>query len=257
MDHDLYVKLETLRIAPPGACRTFEQRLAIEQRWTEEFTAGAMREYRRFLYLAATCGHRVSPSPAVDAVWHLHLLYTRSYWDDLCGRVLQKPLHHDPATGALEEKARLVDDYRLTLQSYERCFGEPAPTLYWHAPHKAAGDQSAHVPRLRSWLASRTTQVTSVALLLVLVTGVTVSRVLDWVVPLGLFAGTATLALWWKSRSRKTDRDPSSTPPACGGGWGGHSDSRHHGSDDAGGSSGDSSCSGGGDGGGGCGGGGD
>ncbi len=41
-------------------------------------------EYRRFAFLAATAGHPVTPSDAVDQAWHLHLTYSRDYWDRFC-----------------------------------------------------------------------------------------------------------------------------------------------------------------------------
>jgi hypothetical protein len=35
--------------------------------------------------------HIVTPSEQVDQVWHLHLTYTRSYWDEFCPNVLGQP----------------------------------------------------------------------------------------------------------------------------------------------------------------------
>ena len=60
---------------PPFTCR-----LAEGQGWSEEFASRAVEEYRRFLYLAATRPGPLVPSEAVDKVWHLHLLDTRSLW---------------------------------------------------------------------------------------------------------------------------------------------------------------------------------
>ncbi|WP_139807172.1 hypothetical protein [Deinococcus hopiensis] len=62
---------------PPG----FEQRLAADERLSIPETQLLLREYRRFLVLAST--GPVSPSHRVDAAWHLHLTYTRDYWERL------------------------------------------------------------------------------------------------------------------------------------------------------------------------------
>ena len=61
----------------------FIDRLCVETGWTLPFAAGALSEYRRFIYLAVTGDRPVTPSREVDAVWHLHLTYTRSYWERL------------------------------------------------------------------------------------------------------------------------------------------------------------------------------
>ena len=91
--------LQSFPFDEPGVSRPFSARLREENGWNEGFTRRAMDEYRRFLVLAALAGHRVSPSPIVDEVWHLHLLDTRSYWNELCGKVLGFPLHHEPSRG--------------------------------------------------------------------------------------------------------------------------------------------------------------
>ena len=66
----------------------FSERLARENGWTLPYARRAIREYKRFLYLAVTVEHVVCPSDAVDQVWHMHLTYTRSYWDELCGGIV-------------------------------------------------------------------------------------------------------------------------------------------------------------------------
>lgn len=78
----------------------------------------------------------VTPSEVVDQVWHLHLVYTRSYWQGLCGRVLGQELHHGPTQGGTAEQAKFVDWYARTLESYRRIFGEEPPSEIW--PEAAA-----------------------------------------------------------------------------------------------------------------------
>jgi hypothetical protein len=76
---ELWNRLEAYELDEPGAALPFTSRLAREQGWTHAEAARAIGEYKRFLFLAAVAGHPVSPSEPVDHVWHLHLLYTRSY----------------------------------------------------------------------------------------------------------------------------------------------------------------------------------
>src|SRR5882762_2181922 len=80
-----------------------------------------------------TAGHEVTPSDAVDQAWHLHLTYTRSYWDGLCREVLGRPLHHVPTKGGRGETAKFRDQYMETLTSYRRLFETEPPADIW--PH--------------------------------------------------------------------------------------------------------------------------
>ena len=80
----------------PGIDLPFSKRLAIENGWTRRFALRAIEEYKRFVFLALTAGTQVTPSEEIDQVWHLHMVYTRAYWDDFCGQVLNKPFHHAP-----------------------------------------------------------------------------------------------------------------------------------------------------------------
>ncbi len=127
----LYAKILAFEFDEPGACRTFSSRLAEEHGWSEEFAARAIFEYRRFLFMAMVAGHVVCPSEEVDEVWHLHLIYSRSYWQRLCGEVLERPLHHDPSRGGQNEFAKHSTMYAETLASYRRIFGEEPPGDVW------------------------------------------------------------------------------------------------------------------------------
>src|SRR5262245_13844428 len=108
----------------------FSARLARENRWTHEFAAKAVEEYRKFCFLAAHAGHPVTPSDEVDQVWHLHLIYSRHYWDTLCRDTLERPLHHGPTEGGAAEDRKFHDWYDNTLASYRRYFGEPPRDLW-------------------------------------------------------------------------------------------------------------------------------
>jgi hypothetical protein len=88
-------------------------------------------EYKKFCFLAVTAGHDVTPSDAVDQVWHLHLTYTRDYWDRFCPDVLGRTLHHGPTAGGKAEGDRFYAQYTQTLARYEAVFGACAPTDLW------------------------------------------------------------------------------------------------------------------------------
>ncbi len=109
----------------------FRERLAAETGWSKRTVEEAIEEYRRFAYLWATAAHPVTPSIAVDIVWHLHLAYTRNYWDYFCGHVLGRPMHHEPTAGGPEERKRYRRQYEETLETYEQVFGLRPPARYW------------------------------------------------------------------------------------------------------------------------------
>ncbi|GAA4014756.1 hypothetical protein GCM10022631_28240 [Deinococcus rubellus] len=124
----------------------FAERLAGEEGWTLAFALDVLNEYRRFLVLAATAGQSVTPSRAVDAAWHLHLMHTRDYWLRLTP-LLPAALHHDPSGGSISEAASFARQYLETLALYRARFGE-APPLIWPGPSTTA-------PRRIGWAKRR------------------------------------------------------------------------------------------------------
>jgi uncharacterized membrane protein YgcG len=155
MTDRLLASIEALAIDPPGTRVTFVDRLAAENGWTRVHAAAVTREYRRFLYLAATATEPVTPSDAVDQAWHLHLSYTRSYWDDLCGRVLGRPLHHQPTQGGPQEAVRYRRQYAATLARYAHMFGALPPGAVWPTAAKRFAGSFVRADRTRSWIVSR------------------------------------------------------------------------------------------------------
>lgn len=134
--HPLWAALAGYRVGPADAAFSFEARLARENGWAAAQAERVMDEYRRFLFLAAVAEHPVTPSDAVDQAWHLHLTYSRDYWDRLCGEVLGRPLHHGPTAGGGAEQHRYFAQYADTLASYERWFGAPPPASIWPSAHR-------------------------------------------------------------------------------------------------------------------------
>ena len=127
----LWHEIQAFSIDDPHSSFKFSDRLARENGWTLAYTQRVINEYKRFVYLAMTAGHPVTPSVAVDQAWHLHLTYTQSYWELFCGEVLKRPLHHGPTKGGQKENEKFHDWYTHTLASYQEAFGRPAPADIW------------------------------------------------------------------------------------------------------------------------------
>jgi uncharacterized protein (TIGR04222 family) len=150
----LYLRLMQFEIDEPGVELTFAQRLARENGWTIAYAERVICEYKRFLFLAMHAGHVVTPSEQVDQAWHLHLTYTRSYWERLCRQVLGRPLHHGPTKGGAKEQQKYRELYQQTLASYRRCFGCQPPGDIWSDVDTRFGDDLHHraVNTRRYWI---------------------------------------------------------------------------------------------------------
>lgn len=130
-NESLWNRIAQFQLDDPEAGFSFSKRLALENDWTLEFTRRVILEYRRFLYLCCEAGHPVTPSDEVDQAWHLHLCYTRSYWEDLCDQTLGKKIHHGPTKGGSTEQEKFADWYSRTKETYQEEFGEVAPADLW------------------------------------------------------------------------------------------------------------------------------
>lgn len=135
----------------------FAARLAREHGWAPAFAARVVREYKRFVFLAMTHGRAVCPSEQVDAAWHLHLTYTRSYWKRFCGDVLGGPLHHDPTRGGPAEADKHLRMYADTLAAYREAFGREPPADVWPPAAVRFGDDLHHVAvnTKHNWVVSK------------------------------------------------------------------------------------------------------
>lgn len=155
-------RVEAFEIDPGEKVLRFADRLARENDWSLAFAERVIREYKRFCILAMRAGHPVTPSEQVDQAWHLHLTYTRSYWERFCRDELGGPLHHEPTAGGSAEGHKFRDWYQETLDSYERFFDERPPVDIWPSPEnrfKHAGDwkwvnvgRYWMFPKSRAWL---------------------------------------------------------------------------------------------------------
>jgi len=157
LDEKLWQAIAAHNFNDGPAALTFEQRLARENSWSAAYSARVIGEYRRFLYLAARAGHPVTPPDDVDQVWHLHLVYTRNYWDVMCRKVLGAPLHHGPTAGGADETAKYTDWYGRTLDSYRAHFGEDPPRDVWPEPEArfAGQERFQRVDTAKHWVIAK------------------------------------------------------------------------------------------------------
>ena len=144
-DSALWQRISRFSFDEPDAAFRFSERLARENGWTESFAARAIAEYRRFAYLCCVSADAMTPPVAVDEVWHLHLVYTRNYWQRFCGDALGRPLHHGPTKGGGAERTKFRDWYDRTLALYAREFGVEPPSDLW--PPSAVRFDPARQPR--------------------------------------------------------------------------------------------------------------
>lgn len=119
-------RLWTHRFEYPERGTDLVRRLVNEQGWSLSDAREVVDEYRKFCFLATVAPHPVTPSHAVDLVWHTHLLYTRDYWEIFCPLVLGQSLHHGPGNGP-EEDAYFYNQYGATLDLYKEHFGDINP----------------------------------------------------------------------------------------------------------------------------------
>jgi hypothetical protein len=147
----LWRSLAAMRIEPKGAALSFSARLARENGWSATHTGAVMGEYRRFLYLAAH-SEAVTPSEDVDQAWHLHLTYSRHYWETLCASLLGRPLHHEPTTGGTGERAHYRRQYEATLALYRATFGDAPPPSVWPAGVERFAVRPLRIDAARYWL---------------------------------------------------------------------------------------------------------
>lgn len=110
---------------------SFTDRLARENGWTIEYSIRSILEYKKFIFLLTISKHPLTPSDQVDQVWHLHLLYTQSYWEDFCENIIKQKIHHGPTKGGNYEKMKYADWYEKTKELYFKTFNIQPPIDIW------------------------------------------------------------------------------------------------------------------------------
>jgi hypothetical protein len=149
----LWDKIKDFELDEPTSSLTFTNRLARENGWKIEYSIRAVHEYKKFIFMLCIADHSLTPSDQVDQVWHLHLLYTHSYWVDFCKNTLDKQIHHGPTKGGKEEGEKYNDLYEKTLQLYKALFKRNAPDDIWPSKEIRFGEVNFQRVNLdRNWI---------------------------------------------------------------------------------------------------------
>lgn len=111
---------------------SLKRKLIQQNNWTSKFTDRVLKEYLRFVHLTMISDTEMTPSKIVDLAWHMHLTFTRDYWERMIP-MLPRVLHHNPCEGKdpLADKIKYQDQYQKTLQLYSQEFGESPPDDIW------------------------------------------------------------------------------------------------------------------------------
>ncbi len=132
---ELWSMIRSFDIDGGPSSLTFSKRLARENGWSHGYAQRVIDEYRKFVFLCMTSGHKCTPSDEVDQAWHLHMIYTESYWLRFCGEILPRPLHHGPTKGGQAEDDKFVNWYERTKESYRIFFRQAPPSDIWPSTH--------------------------------------------------------------------------------------------------------------------------
>jgi hypothetical protein len=128
---ELWNSIKEFELDDIHASFSFSDRLVRENAWSLEYALRAIFEYKKFMFLICISKTPLTPSDQVDQVWHLHLIYTESYWIDFCQNTLQQPIHHGPTKG-VEQRGNFREYYQHTLSFYKKIFQTIPPKDIWN-----------------------------------------------------------------------------------------------------------------------------
>lgn len=148
----LWSKIRSFQIDEFGTTFPFVRRLANENGWKIDYANRVVEEYKKFIFLCTVGKTMVTPSDPVDQAWHLHMIYTNSYWNKLCKETLNKQIHHNPTKGGKAENDKYNNLYDRTRELYNQYFGEQ-PSDIWQGNEERFSD--IHFQRVntkKSWI---------------------------------------------------------------------------------------------------------
>lgn len=155
-EQQLWRKISEFTLDQEDSAFKFSQRLARENGWSNTFARKVIEEYKKFIFLCCITKTGVTPSDPVDQVWHLHLTFTKSYWNELCRNILGREIHHNPTKGGKAEGEKFNDFYSHTLQLYREKFDAEPPAEAWPDNETRFSDIDFQRVNLRNyWLIPR------------------------------------------------------------------------------------------------------
>jgi hypothetical protein len=106
-----------------ASTKAFADKISRKHACSKRYALKAVNEYKKFIYLAVISDFHVTPSQAIDKVWHEHILFTQAY-RTFCDEIIEYNLNHHPELLPLEEQtARYHAQYLDTLNLYVQEFG--------------------------------------------------------------------------------------------------------------------------------------
>jgi len=149
----LWLKIKNFEIDDPTAQFSFSDRLARENSWSLEYALRTVWEYKKFIFLICIVDNPLTPSDQVDQVWHLHLIYTESYWKDFCENTLGRDIQHGPTKGGQSEKDKFNNWYEATKNIYRIKFSQEPPEDIWPSSSIRFGEINfSRVNLHRNWV---------------------------------------------------------------------------------------------------------
>lgn len=103
-----------------------------QQDWSAKFAIDAVQEYYKFLELKAALrdvdASRISPSPLIDQIWHMHILNTKEYQESMCA--LGCGFLHHSTDKAFDGEFKVRRRENMAF-AYEARFGSTPPGKFW------------------------------------------------------------------------------------------------------------------------------
>lgn len=249
-EKQLWQKIEGFRLDDPEAGFQFSARLARENGWSLKYSHRVIAEYKKFIFMCCVSESGVTPSDPVDQAWHLHLTFTKSYWQDLCRDTIGKEIHHNPTKGGKQEAEKFNKFYTSSHQLYQDKFGMLPPADIWQNNHARFADiDFQRVNMSKYWLIRKPKlSVAGGTLLMVLIACATLIQasgdVATPIIMFIIFTIIGVSAYQWQSDPNKRKGDSNGGSGCSTAGCGGDGGSHHGGSHDGGHHGGDSGCSG-------------
>ncbi len=114
-----------------ASTKAFADKISRKHSFSTSYAVKAVNEYKKFLYLAVISDFHVTPSQAIDKVWHEHILFTQAY-GIFCTEIIEYHLNHHPELIPMEEQTeRYHAQYLSTIELYIEEFGKLPPANIW------------------------------------------------------------------------------------------------------------------------------
>lgn len=114
-----------------ASTKAFADKISRKHSCSTSYAIKAVNEYKKFLYLAVISDFHVTPSQAIDKVWHEHILFTQAY-GVFCKEIIEYNLNHHPELVPMEEQTeRYHAQYLSTIELYIAEFGKIPPANIW------------------------------------------------------------------------------------------------------------------------------